>query len=604
LDGWSDSGFDSCRQFRSRYELERKPKPKVEKMSYKIYAPHVHLLVFHLPESSIFTTDSKVTDKDWLWERCDDIVFQTLRQEFQIEDYINLQKQPNNPHVILTDKTKLKNISKPAGNDFYIHDAVPLEGEILLDSQESLKILGFAYPLRIDNSYGLWLNLHRPEKEDGERTENVDVDILRYLNPKNCFFVGQNNDFVGQSLIITARLTPEDAGKDLHGLRKIAEECLKAFFPEDFLIPPCNREDFLLGSAVFQYGSSTDLPSSGSIYVWLWQSEETKNKFHRCYKEFLDLSLYRVQVIIAYQEITKLFELLETRLNEINDQIDLMKSIANISSGKSEIERLKNSLKQLPSMARDYDKMLAKIYNFQRLIDKSAKRYDDVMQKLGARYKNKDIRFFYRFSQKNCPYVQDRIETELSYFKDGSNWLDRAIASIRSQVSIEQAELESQRQDSERQHERYMQFTILAVGSGISAGAIFATSYSAGYTHPIVLPLDFLSPFVVVKSIYYSLIFSLFFGVATYFVISIGYQITRLIWNNTLSRNIKQVIQFNRIFGRLQGLFVKILIIFFGLIAYVLSWILYQIRGYALTKAIFLMFKKVFLFPLSNRKRR
>ncbi|MEH2244820.1 hypothetical protein [Nostoc sp.] len=160
----------------------------------KIYAPNIHLFAFQLYKSA--NIDGTPTDKNFLWNTGDEIVDITLHQDLHLHQRIDVNKEPNSPRVDLLKETEVI-------DDNY---SVSFDG-ITLDQNQNLLIKGFAHPLRLYDSYSLWLNLRRPEKENNNHTDDVDISFLRKLNPDNCLTVKDNPLLIGQTLLITGWLT-------------------------------------------------------------------------------------------------------------------------------------------------------------------------------------------------------------------------------------------------------------------------------------------------------------------------------------------------------------------------------------------------------------
>ncbi len=199
-------------------------------MSHQVYAPNIHLFAFTLQNN---------LDDNWLWQSCDDIIEKSLQQKLDLTQWLDLHKEPNNRRVVLIKPEKVQN------NNF----TIPLAGEVFLDGKP-LKLTGLVQPLRIYDSYGLWLNLRRPEKEKDQRTEDVDIQLFSKLNPDNCWLLEGSDRFLGETLLITAWLT-KDYPQDQTSVKNLADDCLKAFFPKNYSIPPLYRKSTLFGSPIF-----------------------------------------------------------------------------------------------------------------------------------------------------------------------------------------------------------------------------------------------------------------------------------------------------------------------------------------------------------------
>jgi hypothetical protein len=68
-------------------------------MSPKVYAPNVHLFAFHRQHSAESGDVADVKDKHWLWETCNQIIDKILPQKFDLMQWLDLEKEPDNPTV-------------------------------------------------------------------------------------------------------------------------------------------------------------------------------------------------------------------------------------------------------------------------------------------------------------------------------------------------------------------------------------------------------------------------------------------------------------------------------------------------------------------------
>ncbi|MEH2324337.1 MAG: hypothetical protein V7K32_12325 [Nostoc sp.] len=409
----------------------------------KIYAPNVHLFAFQLDKNS---NDPSV-NKNFIWKTGDEILKTTLHQDLHLSQHINLNKEPNSPRV------DLLNDAEVIDNNY----AISFAGKVPLNQTQDVLIKGFAHPLRIYDSYSLWLNLRRPEQEDDNPTANVDITFLSQFNQKNCLSFKEHPLYLGQTLLITAWLT---GAKDKKDVKQIADECLTAIFPDSQKQPPFNRQGELFGSPIFEYGLFSQISNYQHVLIWLFTDDQADIKFNQCYQELLDLFFFRTKVVKAYKdsrgiykELDKVYLKIEAEINKV-PKLDDKKSlvVANLTD-------LKNQLKALPQLALTYTRLLRNLEEYQNTITINAYNYEERLQRIHAIIGD-NISFLETFSQKNCPYFQQQINSDLGYFRHGSELLGRAIDSIRGIVEIEQAD-----------RDRSLENTIQVLGIGFGGGA-------------------------------------------------------------------------------------------------------------------------------------
>ncbi len=470
-------------------------------MSSKVYAPNVHLFAFHLQKSAN-GDNANDQDKYWLWQTCNEIIHKILQPNFDLMQWLDLEQEPDNPTVSLIKAEKQI-------------DAAPIDnGKVYLDENSPLLIEGFAYPLRLYDSYGLWLNLRRPEKDNNnQRTEDVDIQIFRKLNPDNCLLLGGNENFLNQTLIITAWLSSEHDPQDQKALKNLADECLQAFFPNNYPIPPFTCSAILFGSPIFEYGLFSQLTNYRHVLVWFFSHPEAEEKFNDYQEQLLDLFFFRAKVVKAFQKSREVYEDTNKEYQKIEAEINNFKQVDDTQLLNDEkLDKLSDKLKTLPKMALDYANFLRYLESYQNTIAINGRNYADRLQQIRGIVKDEDISFLEKFSLENSPDFQEQIKAELGYFTHGSSLLDKAIASIRGRVEIDRAKSDRLAEDKKERSDRNLQITILAVGSGIGAGGIMVSSYSLVKDDPILKVLHTPVTNRFTAAIAYSLLFGFAIG--------------------------------------------------------------------------------------------
>ncbi|NJM70150.1 MAG: hypothetical protein HC862_07925 [Scytonema sp. RU_4_4] len=460
----------------------------------KIYAPNIHLFAFQLYKGANVDTTSVQADDIQLWQSVEKIVHSTLNQDLHLSQRIDIHKEPESPRVDLLKDSEVK-------DDNYVVD---IKGKISVDNKQQVVIKGFAQPLRLHDSYGLWLNLRRPEKEDdGNPTEDVDIAFLSKLNPNNCFTLETNKEknkfFLGQTLLITAWLT---GAKDEKHLSKIAEECLEAVFPNPSQRPPLSRQGELFGSPIFEYGLFSQLPNYQHVLIWLFRDNKADDNFNLCYQELLDLFFFRTKVVKSYQDSRETYRLIASAYQDIEDAIDNLPNQGEDNEvTTSELKDLKNKLKELPQLALRYTRLLRNLEDYQNTIAINESNYSERLQQISGIIENDELLFLKTFSQENSPFFQKQIQADLGYFRHGTTLLEQAISSIRGIVEIEQAE-----------RDRSLENTIQIVGVGLGAGAIVSGVVTQHIDKPFA-PISFHNPpHPIVTSLFWSVAATLFFG--------------------------------------------------------------------------------------------
>ena len=454
----------------------------------KMYAPNIHLFAFQLYKGANYEASLQANEIQ-LWESADEIVRNTLQQDLHLSQRLDINKEPENPRVELLKDSEVK-------NDDY---SVPFQAKVSLNIVQKLVIKGFAYPLRIYDSYGLGLNLRRPEKEDdGTSTQDVDISLLSKFNQNNCLTLNQSKLFLGQTLLITARLTDD---RDKKNLNQIAEECLKVVFPTPSQRPPFNRQGELFGSQIFEYGLFSQIETYQHVLIWLFTNEQADIKFNECYQNLLDLFFFRAKTVKAFQDSREIYRQLASKYTEIEKVIDnLPKNSDRETLNQEDLKKLKNDLKSLPELSVKYTRLLRNLEDYQNTISINSDNYSSKLRKIIS-ITGDDLSFFRTFLEESSPFFQKQITSDLGYFRHGSTLLEQALAAIRGIVEIEQAE-----------QDRSLEQTIQVLGVGLGAGAIVSSVVATHIDKPFA-PISFHKPFhPMVSSFFWSFLAVLFFG--------------------------------------------------------------------------------------------
>lgn len=413
----------------------------------KIYAPNIHVFAFQLYKGSNLDNNIDSKDLNFIWERGNNIIKEVLNQDLQLSQKIDVNKQEGfNKVDILNDQNEV---------------AVYFDGNVTPNPQQDILITGLAYPCRISDSYGLWLNLRRPEQENNQPTEDVETDFLKLLNPNNCLILPEHPLFLGQTILITAWLNNAKIQND-H--QKIADECLQQVFPNQNTVPPFYRQGELFGSPIFEYGLPNQSSQYQQVLIWLFTKQETGNKLDKSYPELLDLFFYHSKIIKAYKDSRAIYKNLDKKYREIESEVKkILEPENNQGITRKYLKKLQNQLKRFPKLALEYTNLLLNLEDAQNTIAINADNYSNKLEQIKHDVNGENLDFLENFLNKNCVTFQRQIQADSGYFQHGSQLLDQAINSIRGIVEIEQTE-----------SDRSLEKTVSILGIGFGGGAIIS----------------------------------------------------------------------------------------------------------------------------------
>ena len=358
---------------------------------------------------------------------------------------------------------------------------------------------GFIYPQTLHDSYALNLNIFYPENPGHDECK---LEELEKLNPQNCFLPASDSPlgYLGQTLLLTAYLSvprPENT----RDLEELARQCWLAFFkienPEHF--PPLYRSYDFLGGYLYEYGNPrvdfTENPY-GHLLIWFFFDENASLTLQKCYWELPELLLYYHKIGNSfrdsrsfYTQADNLVKETEAELTDFHDRYLNRETVTTFS--EDELQTLKTTLKKFLKTSLDYSQQLRNLEYTGNTIAINAKNYRvtlDYMEKLaGTR-----LEALWLFAEKEAIAFQNQIDADIKYFRQGYGLLDKAIATLRGLVEIDQAQRDRDRLEREKEAddeakkeqkrreaaEKDLQDQIQAIGVGVAAGAILASSSS------------------------------------------------------------------------------------------------------------------------------
>lgn len=373
---------------------------------------------------------------------------------------------------------------------------------------EEGKLEGFIYPQTLHDSYALNLNLFYPENPGNDE---YNLEDLERFNPQNCFLPTSDSPvgYLGQTLLLTAYLSvprPDDIGD----LEELAKQCWLAFFKIETLekFPHLYRSYNFSGGYLYEYGNPrTDLTENpyGHLLIWFYFDESPSLTLQKYYWELPELLLYYHKISSSFQdsrsfyrEADKLVKETEERLTDFHEHYLNRETEATFS--EADLTALKTTLKKFLKISLDYSKYLRNLEYMGNTIAINAKNYQatlEYMEKLAET----PLEAFHLFAQKEAIAFQNQIEADIKYFRQGYGLLDKAIATLRGLVEIDQAQRDRDRleqekarldgeknlQDQREKAEKNLQDQIQAIGVGVAAGAIVASSSSL-MTQPVTWP--------------------------------------------------------------------------------------------------------------------
>ncbi|MDJ1179692.1 hypothetical protein PJF56_12540 [Roseofilum sp. BLCC_M91] len=340
--------------------------------------------------------------------------------------------------------------------------------------QDSPEISGYLQPLKLKDSYAVRANLGYDDEQDA--LDRVDVQQLSALQFN---WVPPQENFLGQTLLVTAYLSRVNQQRDLKKLRNLADHCYQVLFTQS---PQFCRQGTLFGSPIFEYNPTSEDDTAPHVLIWLFRDEEAQDKINTCMSYFTDLLFYRAKIVKAFQnsrsmydQLDRAYNILETKLDNLQKELDRH----NDASRDDYLESFKTSLKYFAQESLPYTRNLGKLEDFKKTIAINVYNYNEQVAQICDRLglDKEELSFIQQFSDNKGQHFDRQIEADLGYFNNGIDLFNTAIASIRGTVEIDQAE-----------SDRNLEHQIQTFGSAIAVGAIVASTSTLIFQEPWTLP--------------------------------------------------------------------------------------------------------------------
>ena len=365
-------------------------------MTTQIYAPNIHNFAFQLYQAANLDINSVSKDQDlnFIWENGNQIIQKVVKKDLKLIDKIDVSQSPDDRRVDLIRPSEM------IGNSYFIE----FDGKVSIPTtNQNVNIKGFARPLRFDDSYILWLNFRRPEEEpdnsgNNQKTDDVDISLLRSFNPDNCLIYPEHPLLLGQSLLITGWLT---GLRDKKLTQTIADECLKQVLPDNYQLPNLTHTGELFGSQIFEYGSLNQLNNYQHILIWLFSDRATDEHFNNCYQNLINLFLFRTKVVKAYQNSCEIHGDLDKIYRKIEKEINnLLTDRYQKTSINEYLTNLQTKLKEFPQLDLQYSSLLRDLEENQNTIEINSQNYKDELIKIQEKTKIQNTIQEIRFLEK------------------------------------------------------------------------------------------------------------------------------------------------------------------------------------------------------------
>lgn len=444
-----------------------------DSLAQQVENPKLTLYAFHLCHDMTSGEGERVEDCDRLWQ-----TFEELGKSLAIAPLATCRQWLNIPENGGT---------------------VPRE----LLSQEIDRCLRFPIPQSRRNGELYALQLHDTYAADltFRYSGRVSVDELSHLNPQAKLLPDRIQASLGQTLVLFAKPLINGDTSHPETLRKFADRCLEALLAE--AEPHWQNLSYiaqgkLLGSPIFEYDNLAEDPAqSCHILIWLnchpdtTRLEASGTYYHSLINLLCCRSKIRFSYHLArqrYRDARKIYQELET----------VMEALKTLPVDTAErLTFLKRSISKTTPKAFTYASYIRDIEDQRTAIITNFRNHTTALTHLNQLEGENELKFFQDFSDRRSQFL-GQIRTDLNYLMPGKTLFGDCIATMRGIVEVEQAEINNNLQETEQDLQDHIQ----AIGVGIAAGAIVASTSGLIFAEPFTWPWqqhhsDRLHPFTI-----------------------------------------------------------------------------------------------------------
>ncbi|MEA5595217.1 hypothetical protein [Rivularia sp. UHCC 0363] len=511
-------------------------------MDCKIYFPTIHLFAYSRnPKFSDSQEDAVNINYDWLWKQCNYIIKTKLAYDFSLNFFLRNEnaKVPAenliNQEIISENKQDSIHITKDIKYKF--DDYFPLYIKAINNIQTEV------YSRSIYDSYALCLKFYPTNQLKNKKFyfEEFEQQNLQF-NPDNCLVLPQedNKYFLGQTILITAKLTYKQRNQSLEWLKSnIADKYLEALFSGDrnFRKPVFNRAGKLFGRPIFEYGIYRQLDNYIHVLVWLIDNTDEKNIIEKIHKNLLGLFFFRAKVINAYQETRLYSKQVKIRNFKIEKRLEGMAVDLSYKSKLSDwnLTEIYHDLIELTQISVKYATIVRDIDEHQNTISNNTRNYIDKIREIKSIFPRESIGFLIFFGESTCRAFKDQIATDSSSYQHILENIDDLINATEGLLRIELHEIEKQHDTQEKKTDRNQNVLIFAAASGLGAAELASSNFNLIkqdnfiYNQPFINH-EFINKNPYTSVIFYSFLFSLLVGTSIWFIWTILKFIPRILF--------------------------------------------------------------------------
>ncbi|MCT7984030.1 hypothetical protein NG796_12050 [Laspinema sp. A4] len=428
----------------------------IEQLSGELlHYPKFSLYAFHLCHDMALAEGQRVEDADVLWQRFEELgesldilALKTCRQ------WLNI---PEQQAAIAFRELLSEEIDRCLRFHF-----PEVEGK-----SDTPRRNGELYAVQLHDTYVADLTFRYPGI--------VPVAELTHLNPEGMLLPDRICASIGQTLVLFAKPVIAEESPSPDTLRQLADRCLQALLTNATLpiLPSYRAEGKLLSSPIFEYDNDAENPAqSCHILIWLDCHPDTAKleASTKYYHPLMNLLCCRSKIRLSYHQARTSYRDCRQLYTELETLMKALKTLPDDTAEKLTV--LQEALLKINPQAFSYASHIRDIEDQRTTIITNLKNYTTTLEELTNIDGEQELSFLQAFSYECRSKLLGQIHTNLNYLKPGQALFGHCIATMRGIVEVEQAKMNHNQQ----QENQDLQDQIQAVGVGIAAGAIVAST--------------------------------------------------------------------------------------------------------------------------------
>ncbi|WP_199247801.1 hypothetical protein [[Phormidium] sp. ETS-05] len=420
-----------------------------------LHYPKLSLYAFHLSHDMALAEGERVEDSELLWLRLEELgKFLKIDALATCSQWLNMgQNQATVPfrELLSEEIDRCLRFHFPPG---------------AADS-ETPRRNGELYAVQLHDIYVADLTFRYPGI--------VPVTELTHLNPEGTLLPDRISASIGQTLVLFAKPVISESHPTPPNLRQLADRCVQALLREAQtpFQPSYRAEGKLLGSPIFEYDNDSQNPAHYChILIWLDCHPDTASLEASAdyYRPLVDLLSYRSKIWFSYHQARNRYRECRQVYHQLETQMQALPTLPEAPAKK--LTALQDSLLKINPQAFTCTSHIRDIEDQRTTILTNLNNYTKKLKHLTNIAGEHDLSFFQTFGHECRSKFLAQIHTDLNYLKPGKALFGQCIATMRGIVEVEQAQLNHSQQEVNQDLQDHIQ----AVGVGIAAGAIVAST--------------------------------------------------------------------------------------------------------------------------------